>query len=143
MADLDFTSANVRRADPRHDVVIDFIAAVAIDAGQALYINSSGKAALADASAAGTAVCVGIALESVQAGQVVPALYQGFVSGFDLSSVAYNTLIKVSDTAGDLDNGAGSPTVSAPVGRVMPGTDGSLTKMLYVDCSTNMTVLPA
>lgn len=144
MADLSFTSAQVRRADPRFDIVIDFIAGVAISAGQGVYINSSGKAALADASAAGTAVCVGIALQSVSAEQVVPVLYQGFVYGFDLSSVAYNTLISVSDTAGDLDNGAGSPTVAAPVGRVMPVSEGGTpTKLLYVDCSTNMTVLPA
>lgn len=144
MADLTFTSNKVRNASPvNQSIVHDFIAAVAISAGQALYINSDGKAALADASAAGTAVCVGIALETVSAGQVVPCLYQGFCEGFTLTSVAYGTLISVSDTAGDLDNGAGSPTVAAPVGRVMPASDGALTKLLFVDCSTNMTVLPA
>lgn len=142
MADLDFTSAQVRRADPRFDVVFDLIAGVTIVAGQAVYVNSSGKAALADASAAGTAVCVGIALEGGAAEQVIPVLYQGFVYGFDLSSLAYGDLVNVSDTAGDLDSG-GAPTVAAPVGRVMPATDNGITKLLYVDCSTNMTVLPA
>lgn len=143
MADLNFTSSQVRNAYPEQSKTFDLIAGVAISAGQAVYVNSSGKAALADASAAGTAVCVGIALETVGAEQVVPVIYQGFVYGFDLSSVNYLTLISVSDTAGDLDNGAGSPTVSAPVGRVMPATDSAITKLLFVDCSTNMTVLPA
>lgn len=142
MADLDFTSANVRNATPEGwGVVIDMIASVAISAGQAVY-NTSGKAALADASAAGTAVCVGIALESVAANQVVPVLALGYVSGFTLTSLSYGALVTVSDTAGDLDSG-GSPTVSAPVGRVWNLTDSSLTKVLFVNCLYNLNVVPA
>ena len=144
MADLSFTSANVRDASPAGmNLKTQLIAAVAISAGQAVYINSSGKAALADASTAGTAVVIGIALESVAAGQVVPIQVYGFVSGFDLSAVAYGALISLSDTAGDLDNGAGSPTVAAPVGRVFALTDSALTKVLFVNCTYNLNVVPA
>jgi len=144
MADLSPTAASVRNASPvGQSIVTDFIAAVAIDAGEGVYINSSGKAALADASAAGTAVCVGVALESVSAGEAVPVLQVGYVEGMGVSAVAYNTIVKVSDTAGAFDNGAGSPTVSCPVGRVMPATDGSLTKLLFVNCLYNMNVVPA
>lgn len=143
MADLSPTADKVSVANPQQAIMTDFIAAVAIDAGEGVYINSDGKAALADASAAGTAACVGVAIESVSAGQVVPVVQVGFIDGMGVSGVAYNTIISVSDTAGAFDNGAGSPTVSCPVGRVMPATDGSLTKLLFVNCLYNMNVVPA
>lgn len=142
MADLTFTSANVKDATPQGwGVKISMIASVAISAGQAVY-NSSGKAALADASSAGTAVCIGIALESVAANQVVPILVMGYVSGFSLTSLSYNAVVTVSDTAGDLDSG-GSPSVNAPVGRVWSLTDSALTKVLFINCLYNLNVVPS
>lgn len=143
MADLTVTANDVSNASPSFSVVIDLIAAVTITAGQGVYINSSGKAALADASAAGTAVCVGVALEGGGANQNIPVLVMGFTDGLGVSGVAYNTIISVSDTAGAFDNGAGSPTVSAPIGRVVPATDGSLTKLVFVNCLYNLNVVPA
>jgi hypothetical protein len=144
MADLDFTSANVRNASPvGMSLTTQLIAGVAISAGQAVYINSSGNAALADASAADTAVAIGIALETVSIGQTAPILVYGFCYGFDLSALAYNVLVSVSDTAGDLDNGSGSPTVAAPVGRVWALTDAARSKVLFVNCAYNLCVLPA
>ena len=122
--------------------VWDVIAGVAIEAGQAVYINSSGKAALGDASAAGTAVVIGIALNDAQVDQALAVLHKGFCEGFTLSSLAYGAVVTLSDTAGDLDSG-GSPTVSAPVGRVMPTSETSPSKLLYVDCSYNMAVVPS
>jgi hypothetical protein len=80
-------------------------------------------------------------LNDAQIGQVVGALYQGWLEGFTLTSQSYEDLIFVSDTAGDLADAAG--TVTAPVGRVMPSSESTPTKLLYIDCSTNMTVLPA
>ena len=143
MADLSFTAANVRDASPVGiGKKVTMIAGVAITAGQAVYINSSGNAVLADASAAGTAVCIGIALQSVSAGQAFPVQIDGYVTGFDLSSLAYNALVTVSDTAGDLDSG-GSPTVTAPVGRVWALTDADRTKVLFINCSYNLNVVPA
>ena len=143
MADLSFTSADVRDATPvNQSFKINLIAAVAITAGQAVYLNSSGKAALADASAAGTATCIGIALETVSIGQPVPILVVGFVTGFSLSGVAYDTLLFVSDTAGDLED-AGAGSVSAPVGRCYSLGDSDATKVIFVNCLYNLNVLPA
>lgn len=144
MADLDFTSVDVRDASPvNNQVKINMLAGVAIVAGQALTINSSGLAILADASAAGTAVAIGVALEDASANQAVPILVDGFLEGFDLSGVAYGALLSLSDTAGDIDNGAGSPTVAAPMGRVWSIGDNVATKIIFLNCSFNLNVVPA
>lgn len=144
MADLTSTAAQVRDASPVGMALkTQLIAGVAITAGQFVYCDSNGNAALADASAAGTAVAIGVALETVSVGQTVPILVYGFVGGFTLSSVAYNTLILLSDTAGAADNGAGSPTVDAPLGRVWALTDAARTKVLFVNCTYNLNVVPA
>ncbi len=141
MADLVYTSTKVGNASPvGQSEVWDLIAGVVIEAGQGLYINSSGFAELGDASAAGTAVCVGVALNDAQVGQAVAVLHKGFIEGFTLSG-AYNTLIFVSDTAGDLADAAG--TVTAPVGRVVATSESTPSKLLYIDCGYNMNVLPA
>lgn len=143
MADVAVTAAQVRDASRVNMAVkTELIAAVAITAGQAIYLDSNGKAALADASAAGTAVCIGIALEAAAIGQAVPILVDGFVTGFTISGLAYGALVKVSDTAGALDSG-GSPTVSAPVGRVWSLGDSDATKVIWLHCSYNLNVLPA
>ena len=143
MADLDFTSASVRDATPvNQSFKIKLIAAVAISAGQAVYQNSSGLAALADASDAATATCIGVALDTVSIGQPVGILVVGFVTGFDLSGTAYDTIIAVSNTAGDLEN-AGGGTVSAPVGRVYSLGDSDATKAIFLNCLYNLNVLPA
>lgn len=107
------------------------IAAVAITKGAAVYVNTSGKAALADASAAGTAAAIGIALSTVSAGQPVEVLTRGLMAGFTLTSQAYGAVIYLSDTdTGLLGDAAG--TVSKAMGRVWPSTDGTLTKVLFV-----------
>lgn len=144
MADLTVTAANVRDASPVGvGKKINLLAAVAITAGQAVYLDTSGTASLADASAAGTAVVIGIALEGAAIGQPVPILVEGFVTGFTLTSVAYGTILSLSDTAGAVDNGAGSPTVAAPLGRCWSIGDSDATKVIYLNCSYNLNVLPA
>lgn len=141
MADLVSTAASVRDASPvGMSLKTQLIAGVAITAGEFVYINSSGNAVLADASAAGTAVAIGVALETVSIGQAVPILVYGFAGGFTLSQ-AYNTLIFVSDTAGAAADAAG--TVTAPIGRVWALTDSARTKVLFVNCAYNLNVLPA
>jgi hypothetical protein len=143
MADIALTAADIRDASPVNMAIkINLIASVAITAGQAIYIESAGKAALADASAAGTAVCIGIALEAAAIGQPVPVLVVGFVSGFTLSGLAYGALVKVSNTEAALDSG-GSPTVSAPVGRVWSIGDSAQTKVIFLNCLHNLCILPA
>lgn len=143
MADLSVTANKVGNARPDFSIVISMVAAVAITRGQGVYVDSNGKAALADGSAAGTAVCIGLALQDVSIGQTVDVLVLGFISGFDLSAVAYNTLLKVSDTAGAIDNGAGAPTVDAEIGRVVGLSDGDITKVIFVNCLHNLNNVPA
>lgn len=141
MADLTVTADNVTDASPHISIKLAVFAAVAINKGQAVYINSSGKAALADASASGTGQVTGIAMRAAQANQAVEVLIFGMVDGYDLSSVAYDTIVSLSDTAGAIDNGAGSPTVTAPMGKVFPITDSASSpgKVLFIDCTDNLT----
>ena len=108
MADITVTAANVGISDPIKANTVTGIAAVAITAGQAGYMNSSGKIALSDASAAGTAKFDGIAVEGVGAGQAV-TLAEGEMTGFTLAG-NYGSLLYLSDTAGALADAAGTPT---------------------------------
>lgn len=143
--ELTVTAAQVRDASPRAlgSVRVNLIAAVAITAGQVVYMNTSGLAALAAASAAGTAVAIGIALEGASIGQAVPILAFGYVTGFTLSSETLGELLKLSNTAGAIDDGGGLPTVSAPIGRVWVIGDSSTTRVIFVNCLYNLNVLPA
>ena len=113
----------------------DMIAAVTITNGQAVRQNTSGKAALADANAgSGAEKFRGLALTKVGASQGVSVLKRGHVYGFDLSSLAYDALVYLSDTAGALAD-APSTTSSVPVGRVVALSDSNLTKVLYIDAA--------
>jgi hypothetical protein len=134
MADLTVTAANVGRGHRDGEEVFTFLAGVAITRGQAVYFNTTtGKLALADASAAGTAQFRGIALQTAQVGQSVDVIMRGYVSGFDLSGRSYDDLIYVSDTAGALADAAG--TVTAVAGRVipLPSSRTDVTKALFID----------
>jgi hypothetical protein len=86
---------------------------------------------------------LGVALNAAAIGQAVEILMDGLCEGLGVGSVAYGTLLKLSDTAGAIDNGAGSPTVSAPIGRVLALSDGALSKVVMLNCSFNLSVLPA
>lgn len=142
--EIALTADSIRDASPVNMAVkINLIAAVAITAGQVVYLDSNGLADLADASAAGTAVAIGIALEAAAIGQAVPILAFGYVSGFTLTSETYGELLKLSNTAGAIDDGGGSPTVSAPIGRVWSIGDSAATKVIFVNCLYNLNVLPA
>lgn len=95
------------------DVVLP-VCAVIID-------PATGKLALADASAAPTARCYGIALRTQKAGWGGLTLVRfGIIDGLDLDALDFDDPVFLSDTAGRLADGAG--TVSVPVGRVVPGT---------------------
>lgn len=131
MADIAVTAAQVAAVFPQKAEIYSFIATEAITAGQAVYFLSTGKAGVADANASGKQQVRGIALNGAAAGQAVDVLKRGHVAGFTLGT--YNTLVYLSDTAGNLADAAG--TVSAPVGRIVALSDSSLTKALYVDLS--------
>jgi hypothetical protein len=107
------------------------IAAAAITAGQALYMDSNGRMALATAAAAGTTQFKGIALTSVGAGQALDYIARGHVQGFTISQ-AYDAIAYVGNTAGTVDDAAG--TVSAPIGRVEAiATANGIEKVLFVE----------
>lgn len=135
MADLSITASAVGlvRADD-NGLVPAAPAAVAITAGAAVYIDSTGKFALADGSAAGTAGVAGIALGNAAIGQAVSAVRSGLVDlGNALGGLAFGASVYLSDTdAGILGDGAG--TVSVVVGKVVPafGNGATADKLLRV-----------
>lgn len=69
------------------------------------------------------------------AGQPVTVIKKGVIDGFDLSGLAYDAPVYLSDTDGALDTAAG--TVSVVVGRVIPASGQTLgtalDKLLLVD----------
>lgn len=131
MADITVTAAQVAAIFPDKAEIIDMIAAETITAGQAVFLDSNGKAQLADANAAGEQQFRGIALTGGGAGQGISVLKRGHVYGFTVSGMAYDAIAYLSDTVGALADAHGTMTVNA--GRVVPLTDASLTKVLYID----------
>lgn len=132
MADLTVTAANVGLVDPLHAEVYSFVAAETITAGQVVFLDTNGKVQLADANAAGEQQARGIALNGGGAGAAIDVLKEGLVYGFDLSGVAYDGIVYLSDTtAGYLADGTGTMTVVC--GRVIPAADKDLTKLLYAN----------
>lgn len=133
MSDLSLTAAQIAPVFPGEAEIFDMIAAVTITAGQAVYENSAGKAALADADAgSGAEQFRGIALNGAGAGQAVSVLKRGHLYGFTLSSIAYDGAVWLSNTAGALAD-APSSTNAVRAGRVVGLSDANVTKVLYVD----------
>jgi hypothetical protein len=131
MADITVTAAKVGLAHPEDSEVYTMIAGVTITKGQAVYIiAASGKLGVADANAAGAQQIRGIALDGGGAGQAIDICKRGWLEGFTLSG-NYDSAVYLSDTAGALADAAGTMTVN--VGRVMPLSDATPTKLLYVD----------
>ena len=134
MADIALTAAKIAVVDPDKAIIETYQAGVTITAGQFLYgIVSSGKVGLADEDASAEASWVlGMALDGAVAGQAVQVLRYGKVYGFTVSGLAYWLPCSLSATAGALlDTGATTNIVA----RVVPLNDGSLTKVLEVNCT--------
>jgi hypothetical protein len=131
MADIALTAAQIAPVFPKEAEIYAFEAAVTITAGQAVYVNTSGKIDLADANGSGTLQFRGIALNGGGAGQTIDVLKRGHVYGFTISAVAYDAPLFLSDTAGSIADGAGGTSIN--VGRVVPlNNTGTLTKVVYV-----------
>lgn len=137
MADITVTAAKVGCSNRHNAIIKNMIAAETITAGQTVYQDSAGKAALADGSVAGTAQIHGIALNGGGASDAIAVLQYGMVEGFAITGLAYDARVFVSDTTGALADAAG--TVSVIVGRVVAQTDGALTKVLEVNCLRTLT----
>jgi len=131
MADIVATEALVSRIHASNDEVFTMITGVAVNAGEVVYVvTSTGQLALADGSAAGTAMGAGIALNSAQIGDPVAVLKRGKVAGFTLAGDWWSK-VYISDTAGSLADAAG--TKGGVVGLVVPSSDPTPAKQLYVD----------
>ncbi|TXH45971.1 MAG: hypothetical protein E6Q97_30515 [Desulfurellales bacterium] len=117
---------------PDNAEVYNGIAGVAITRGQAVYFHATtGRLALSNAGAAGTAKFHGIALNAAGIGQAISILKRGHIAGFTLAG-NYGSLAYLNDTDGVIGDAAG--TVSAIVGAVVPLSDfPTLTKVLYIN----------
>jgi hypothetical protein len=131
MTVINRTAAQVGPIFPDLAEIFDVIAAEAVTAGSAAYQASTGKFGLADANAAGKQQFRGLFLMKKGADQAVSVLKRGHVGGFDVSALAYDAPIYLSDTAGELDTAAG--TLSVQVGRVVAMPDSARTKVIYIE----------
>lgn len=123
------TAAQVDRVFPDFDEVIPCYVIEAVTRGQAASQATTGFQ-VADANDSGHQQFRGVYLESGVAGDIVPVLKRGVVSGFAVSGLNADAIVYLSDTAGSLDDAAGTMTVRC--GRVIIGPDKS-TKLVYID----------
>lgn len=137
MADLTLVTANRGRiVDNQFSMRFTAPASVAITALQAVRLDTAtGKWVLADATAAPNARIFGVATRTVVAGEALTVVRKGPVDGYNLTALAYDADVFLSNTAGALADAAG--TVSVKVGRVVSAWAVSLgtaaDKLLYVD----------
>lgn len=100
-------------------------AAEAITAGMAMRLDTaSGKFTKAKATDAAEARVKWLAVKTVATGEAVTGIENGVMDGYDLSGLAYDAPVYLSDTDGRLADAAG--TVSTVIGRVIPGTATTL-----------------
>jgi len=130
MAEVTKTTAKIGTVYSDRAEIAQHLSAVAITAGQAVTLNTAGKLVLADANDANANTFLGIALETVGAGQVCAVCVRGHVYGFDVSSLNAMSAVYVGDTAGMLDTVA-SVTKTLVAGYISALADG--TKVLLVN----------
>ncbi|MCU0464061.1 MAG: hypothetical protein MUF38_05790 [Anaerolineae bacterium] len=134
MADIVRTKENVALLQVHQVEVYSLVAGEYIEAGQLVCINSSGKVVKADAGALATARAAGFATANANINEGVSVLRRGMLEGFTLTSLAYNALVYVSDTAGAVADAPGaSGTYRKVVGSVWAKSDPTKTKVLMVD----------
>lgn len=125
------TAAQVRPVFPEEAEIYDGVMGAAVTAGQLVYWNTAGNLVLSNGGAAGTAKFAGVALNTVGAGQACSILKKGHLAGYAVSALAYGAGLFVSNTAGAVDDAAG--TVSVRIGTVVPLSDSARTKIAYFD----------
>jgi hypothetical protein len=130
MADLTLTAAQIAVVYPEQAEIYQHDVAETITKGLALYKTSAGKVGIADANGSGTTQFRGVALTRGMVGQAVDLLKRGHVYGFDLSGMAVDDPIYLSNTAGKFATTAGA--LATPVGRVdIINNSGTYTKVAY------------
>lgn len=133
MADIALDANEVRIVFDQNAEVYDFVSAVALEAGEVVYLTSAGLVNKADANDAAADQPVGIALQKCSAGEAVSVLKRGHLYGFTLSGLNPGDYAFLSDNPGNLADTA-SVTLTVPVGRVMVLSDKpNYTKVLYVN----------
>lgn len=133
MTDIAVVVAQVMVLHPDEAEIYSAICASAVTKGQALYLNSSGKVAPADANDSGLQQVVGIALKAGAADETISMLIRGYCAGYTLTNQSFDDGIYLSDTgSGVIADSNGTLTV--PIGRIGAITElGSLTKMIKFD----------
>lgn len=96
-----------------------------------MYLTTAGKVGVADANGSGTDTFYGIALEAAGAGGGLSVLKRGHIVGYTFAAGNYGIPYYVSNTVGEIADAAGG--TSLVVGHVVPLSDNSLTKALYVN----------
>lgn len=140
MADISLTAAQIAAVFPDEATIFEGVAGATITAGQVVRFNTSGKLALADADAGSSAeIACGVALNGGGAGQAISVLKSGHVAGFTVSSMAYGAAAYLSDTAGALAD-APSTTNAIRFGSIVPLSDATPTKVLFVDFDWSQSV---
>jgi hypothetical protein len=128
------TKAQVSPVFQQQAEILDIIASVAVEAGEAVTIGTDGQLDLAIGNTGGNAAsCRGIALQDGAIGDVVPVLKRGGLEGFAVSALDADAPVFVSATAGELDDSAAA--VSKQVGVVYQLTNGD--KIIYIDVPWN------
>ncbi len=106
-----------------------------ITAGQAARLSTTGKLTKSNASTTTENRILGLASRTPEAiGLGITVIRKGFLDGFDLSALAFDAPVYLSDTDGAISGTAG--TVSTPIGRVVPGFAAGLAgvdKLLFID----------
>lgn len=96
-----------------------------ISAGMGVRLDTtSGKWTKANGSSAAEARAWGVATRTAKSGMALTAIRKGVMDGWDLSAMAYDDPVYLSDTDGRLSTVAG--TTSVVMGRVIPATSTSL-----------------
>lgn len=129
------TAGKLRVVESIQQMTLPF--AESVNVGQVVRIDTStGKWTKANGTTAAEARVWGVLVSKDAAGAVGTAIRKGVVDGFELSSLAYDLAIYMSDTDGGLADDAAS-TVDVIVGRVIPGTSTTLgtayDKLLEID----------
>jgi hypothetical protein len=135
------TAAEVGRLYVNQDLAIPIFLGATITAGQVVRQDTDGKYILADATVGGAdARQTLIALKGGVDGEADLGVKEGALEGYAVSGLSAGAQLFLSDTAGAVDDAAG--TVSVPIGRVI-GTaekdpsDGTVKEVAYFDMDWN------
>jgi hypothetical protein len=135
------TAAEVGRLYPNLDTAIPIFLGATVTAGQVLRPDTDGTWILADATVGGAdARGTVIALKGGTDGEADLGIKEGALEGYAVSGLSTGAQLFLSDTAGAVDDAAG--TISVPIGRVI-GTaekdpaDGTVKEVAYFDMDWN------